>query len=311
VNKTPGLDCYKGMERISISSAQDFSRCPRLYFYRKGCGLQELEVHQALTFGEGIHKAMPSAMRMQEASALKAFMKVWGVRDALEDPKRNSKRARAILQTFMANHRGDKALYAIIPPPPSRTPIQDMSEDEVPFAVDVGLAVPFVGKVDAVGRHRDTHEVYAVEYKTSSRFGSLFVGAFTTHPQVLGYTTALAILMEEEVVGCVVEALLVAKVKTDTLTLPFTIQDHQVVSFLEWLEGVVEGVQRCEDCGCWPKDVSACTSLPCHGMPGFPCRYQRLCMVEDWQSLKDMYRVERYDMFASAPLPTTTEKSDG
>jgi len=59
-----------------------------------------------------------------------------------------------------------------------------VSDMEVPFALDIGLAVPLVGRVDCLGLHRDTREPWGIEWKTTSELSTRFLEGFTFNPQV-------------------------------------------------------------------------------------------------------------------------------
>ena len=299
MDKTPGLQYYVPKEHLSVSSLCSFARCERLFFYQSGCKFRPLHEHIALTYGTAIHEAMPFAIRGDEVKAMVAFLNVWKDGDLEDDPKRNSGRANAIINEVILQHADP--LYTPIAPPLSKFEIDaTVTQDEVPFSLDIGAHVPFVGKIDATGRHRDTNGVYAVEYKTTSRMGSMFLGCFNYNPQCIAYALALTMMMEDESVdGAIVEALGVAKTSAKVALHIVNIREQQLEEFINWVLRQSARIQRCEETGVWQKDCSACTSYPQHGMAGFECKFKDFCLVSDWTALVDTMKISTYDLFGT------------
>ena len=72
----------------------------------------------------------------------------------------------------------------------------------------------------------------------------------------------------------------------------------------------VEGILTCEEKEDFPMRVSGCNSYPCHGSVGFNCKYQQLCLVEDWRPLKSLFVEDRHKMFVEEDLGEGGEKGE-
>jgi hypothetical protein len=209
---TPGLQYYKPREWLSISSLVSFARCPRKFFYGSGCRLISYTEKAALDFGTAIHKGFPECLVGEHGTklprAMSGFMSCW--RQELDDEKRNVARAQAMFNDVILTHYN--SIYKLLPPPAGVLSIEDKVNDyEIPFAIDIGLDVPLVGRIDGWGSHRDTNELWAIELKTSSELSPRFLDSFQLNPQPLCYTLALKQLTGEKVRGCMIEGLSVSR----------------------------------------------------------------------------------------------------
>ncbi len=294
-----GLEHYKKKDHESISSLNAFCRCPRLYFYQCGCRLAQQEEGIWFSYGTALHMAMPFCLRGDLRGAQAAFLSEWGLQDDREDPKRNTGRALALMENVILTHKD--SIYTLVKPPEGRYVLDDtVSQDECPFSLDMGLSVPFVGKIDAIGRHRDTGGLYAVEYKTTSRMGAAFAVSFGYCPQTIAYTIALAMMIEDDrVEGAIIELLGVAKTKAEVMIHIGRIGERQMEEFIDWARTQVGRIVECERDEDWPKNPAGCYPYSMFGCQGFECDYKDLCMVEDWVELKDMFRIREYDLFSS------------
>jgi hypothetical protein len=287
---------YQPPQALSITGGSGgglttFSRCPRRFFYSSGLRLQAgTGVGTALKFGEAIHAALPQAFFDDVPGAFASFLRVWG--STPEDDKRNPRTAKLILEDFASSHANGHSIYQLLPPPPGIPKLGErISDYEIPFALDVGLSRPLVGRVDALAQHRDTGELWAIEWKTSSEMSTRFFDGFTFNPQVLCYTLALR-SYGLPVRGAIVEALKVsiAKAKAqETLSQPIFVDDCHIQDFLTWVRYVGTQIEDCEKHQEFPKDMSACTPYSQHGSAGYQCEFMPLCLVPDWTSLLPMF----------------------
>jgi hypothetical protein len=294
-----GFEFYTQKDHESISSLTAFARCPRLYFYGSGCRLRERTPHPALTYGTAIHAGMPYAIRGDVAGAMAMFMGEWRELDSLEDSKRNSQRAVVLFENISQAHKDP--IYTPIQPPKGRYVLDEsVTMDETVFALEVGMKVPFVGKIDCVGRHRDTGGVFAVEYKTTSRMGAGFASSFNYCPQSLGYAFALKVILENEhVEGTITEILGVAKTKAEILLNVAFITEEMIEEFIDWMLRTEKGIRRCEENESFKKNCSACYPYAQHGVQGFQCKFKDLCMSQDWTGLKEMFVEADYNLFST------------
>ena len=277
---------YQKKEHLSASSLVDFGRCPRRFFYRDGCRLRRPGGIPALLFGEAMHRGMPHAQRGELDLAVAAFENLWN--EDLADRKRNSGRAESIYRSFIENRKG--SIYRIETPPVTDCG-ERISPDEVPFAIDIGIEVPLVGRIDAIGRHRDTNELWGIEYKTTSELSTRFFAGFTFNPQVTIYTLALKSLSQEPFQGVIIEGLQVAITMCKSLAFPVRVEHQALEDTVRWCHDCWKKIKECESSGIWTKNLSGCCPYAAFGMPGYLCDYVPLCMSNDWESLLGLFEV--------------------
>lgn len=294
-----GFSLYRKIPAISVSILTAFSRCPRKFFYSFGVSLSK-EEHIALKFGEAIHAALPSAYFGDLETAMQNFHKVWGV-DRPCDEKRNPENALLILDDYMMSHSKGRSIYKIVEPPGGVLRLSEkVSDYEIPFALDIGLPIPLIGRVDCLAQHRDTGDYWVLEWKTSSEMSTRFFEGFTFNPQVCAYTLALR-SYGVPVKGAIVEGLKVSSAKKDaqeTLSQPVFCSDSQIEDFIIWAKYRGLQILECEESQQFPKDLSACAPYSQFGMPGYQCEYLPMCLTKDWTILREMYQHKEYPTFS-------------
>jgi len=278
-----GMDLYTKKEHLSQSSACTFDRCKAKYFFASGCRFERGEAHCALKFGTAIHYAIGYAFRGDLETAMEKFREVYL---DTQDPSgvRTPAKARQMLNDFMKTHQGH-ALYKGVDPPKGIDIEERVSEDEVPFAIDVGIEVPVVGRVDRLGRNSQTGALWGVEYKTSREISSRYFDNFGLCPQTWTYHLALSMLCDEPVVGVYIETLQAAKTKICTQAFPFYIEEHMDEAIMGWYRNIYAEIQECERTGEWPQSFSMCAPYSSFGIIGYPCEFRDLCKSYDWLSL--------------------------
>jgi hypothetical protein len=331
LRETPGFDQHyspRSGDRswLSISALCEFARCPRKFFYRFGCDLTPAGgEHIALKFGEAIHAGVGILLgqltnqQANQASLDKAyakFMTVWEDRDKHLDEKRNSITARFILLNFMNTHQPGMSLYEILEPPKSTLKVQEsVSDYEVPFAIDIGLPVPLVGRIDGLARHRDTKKLVVLEFKTCSQMSDLLFSGFRINPQNLGYALAVRSYGDElpgyyglgsldEVFDDFIHVPKPLKTKPTVYSsqlIPVHIQDHLLEAFLEWARYHGSRLLEMEQNRSFPRFPSGCHPYAMFGSLGYPCDYMNLCSVPDWTVMKDFYAVAPHNPYKLAP----------
>lgn len=292
---TQGLQYYSKRKWLSISSLVNCARCPRRYFYSSGCRLIPAEgEHVALKFGEAIHAAVPWILAENNLNkALNEFKRVWG--NTLGDEKRNETNAKLMLIEYQASHRPGNCLFTIKAPPKGDIEISDrVSPWEIPWAIDIGLDVPLVGRIDGLCTHRDTNEPFGLEFKTSSEMSTRLAVGFEMNPQITGYTLALRTYTGEPVAGVMMDLIAVKKAGPQSMPYPIRVRDHQLQDFLDWARFWGGMILECEKTGDFPRFYTGCNPYSQFGSPGFMCEYKNLCQVPDWTQLKGFYK-ERTD----------------
>tara|TARA_Y100000310_G_scaffold76106_1_gene72527 strand:- start:2603 stop:3505 length:903 start_codon:yes stop_codon:yes gene_type:complete len=291
--KTPGLQTYRKRRWVSISSLLKFSRCERLYYYSSGQGLSSLVEPNYFSFGSAIHKAAPLEILGRHEEALSAFGSEWD-ESRSDDWGRSVGRAQAMLENLGARFNKEDPLFDLLPAPTSNlSPKMDVSEWEIPIAVDLGMPVPFVARIDGWCQpHNKPEERWIVEYKTSRELSGRFLLSFETSIQLLSYALALAkngILVN----GAYVVGMRVSNKNAETAIHPITFQPHQLEDTALWLQHKTAQLLAAEEKGVFLKDLSGCHPYSTFGSHGYPCDFCHLChLVEDWTSLKSAYRVE-------------------
>lgn len=246
-----------------------------------------------MTFGEALHAALPKLLVTKDISlAMAEFSKVWKDGDSHEDRKRNTERAMVMMEEVLEKFHDDRGIFRLLEPPEGAVKIDETtSEYEIPFAIDIGLPVPLVGKIDSWAKHRDTGELWAVEYKTTSDVPTTFIRNMEINPQTIGYCLVLKSMVDKPVVGTYVVALQTAIRKTESLFQPILVQDHELQAFVHWAQFYGSMLLECERRQEFPKNLSACTPYPQYGQGGFMCDFSMLCKAEDWTDVKQFYQI--------------------
>ncbi len=297
-----GFEHYVPKKWHSSTSVCYASACARKYFYAEGLRLVKKGPKPWFKFGEGMHYAVPilheeefehEVSKLIEAS--EAFHKIWTqeIEDTLSDSKRNWHRALATLRNYRTYHKPGASLYTLIKPPSTGLELlEPKSPYEVPFVVDLGLSKPLVGWVDALGEHRDTKELWVIEFKTSSELGQRFGNSWEMNLQTLVYQLGVSQYLPQPVAGCMIEGILVAKVSVNCMTIPIPRSDVLLKSLIEDIKDIDESIKRWEDRALFPKRLSACNPYGHFGQHGYNCDYAPLCACEDWRHLSDLYDQE-------------------
>ena len=303
---------YVPRRYLSVSTLVRFSRCPRLYFFEKS-GLRPAEPAIAPFYGSCMHEAVPVALETEDVNlAMEAFLNGWEAFEADldekgdEDKKRNRRCAERSLKHFIHTHKGTRSLYKLSPPPEGLLPVDDKtSRYEVPWAIDIGLDVPLVGRFDAFCNHRDTGKPWIWELKTTSRLNAAFFDAHEMYTQNLTYKMVGQTILDEPVEGVMLEGMLVNDKKVDNMTQPLPITQHHLDANLAWLRRTGQQLLDAEKSyayalnagdsppeDAFPQNFNMCTPYTHFYMAGYRCDFAHLCRVPDWSSLTMLYRVE-------------------
>lgn len=299
---------YKSKPYLSVSSLEDFERCPRRFFFKHGLRLKpitgygEPEEGEAgpLGFGSCLHEALPYALAGDLKRSMEQFESSWN--SDYDDAKHSVEKARMMLATYHAKRADGKASYEALDPPKGRIQIKDASEFEVPFALDLGVDIPFTGIIDRSVRIKATGQLAPMDYKTSSRKMYNPHSLFRLHPQTAGYTLALSILTGEPCNMMVIEVLTKTK-NPDLETILIDVPESNQQDFVEEFRAAVEGINACESQDHWPKKLTGCSGYPMFGCTWGQCEFQELCQMSDWTDGLGLYEVREPSHF----VPLTVE----
>ncbi len=280
-------------EYLSQGSLCRFNRCEANYALYAILGRKSKGIFSPLEYGKAIHCAMPFLQRRDPSGALKAFTDVWSKSGAPDDDKRSVNSAASMLAEWYSGRMvsGSTPPYTIIEPPQTAVaPTERRSEDEFSFLVDLGSELPFYGLLDGLGVKSESH--WVIEYKTTSELATRFLNAFHLNVQIIGYVTAVSILMPQaKVVGTFVEALRVSK-NPYSQCIPVFVEEHEINSFISHYNKTVKRILECLEKGEWEQNFCSCTTYNQYGQPGYTCPYLDLCKTADWRSMLDSYKVD-------------------
>lgn len=280
---------YEKREYLSVSSLMSFARCPRYYYYGSGLRLEEAEGERNyFLFGEALHKGVTVACLKGVDEAMVEFDMVWD--EVFADEKRN--RARAIEMLHSARKTFLATDWELREPPGGALRLNDkVSEYEIPIAVDIGLPVPLVVRIDAWGWDQDSQEEMVVEFKTSSEVSGRFMEGFEGSVQLMTYVMALSQALGREIRRAHIFVMRVSKSNAETRIQPVRFTDHQLEKNLGWLRELGSQLLACEEHCQWPCAFSGCNPYTTFGQPGYTCDYFPLChYAEDWRELGSLYR---------------------
>jgi hypothetical protein len=268
---------WKPLEHLSHSGVCNYERCPRRYLFSNVMRLKALGDRPALDYGTAMHKGVQAGWHGDLKQALELFKSVWdGVGESAQSDKRCDARAMAQLKEFIRVRQDPGYDFEVVAPPLSTDSTKQISELEYRFAVDIGLEVPLVGRIDAIVKSRSTGQLWPWEFKTTSELGSRFLMGFDMSSQVILYTLA-ARLSGLAVQGTIVEGCLVAKSSTNSMSIPVFVPEHVQNEALAWLRRVWSDVKRDGLEGCLIPKFSGCHPYGMFGCPGYTCEFEPLC----------------------------------
>jgi hypothetical protein len=168
---------------------------------------------------------------------------------------------------------------------------ETISDNEVPFTLDIGGPLPFIGRIDLPVEMLQTGELWADDYKTASEISSRLWECFDLNAQAIGYTLALSQLAKRDVTGMIIEAIRKsADPRKTECALHFQyVTDYEVEMFIGYMNNLAAHIQICNERKMWNKKLSACSTYPTSGIPGGICPYKMLCKADDWRTVASFY----------------------
>jgi hypothetical protein len=148
--------------------------------------------------------------------------------------------------------------------------------------------------------------LWAIEFKTTGQLGAQFLSQFALDPQILTYALALASYSSEKVQGTIVDGVLVAKTKVESLSLPIYVREHHLRDLIEWYARAWIDIEAYHKRDVpFPKNLSSCSPYAGFGSPGYVCEYQPLCLAgEAWEDMVGMYDHEEPRKFEIVESPS-------
>ncbi len=288
------------IQYIDASSMSTANRCLARYMFSRQLGLKL--PYESLTgidlsrvapeFGTDIHLALPYCYNADNVDvAMEVFEKAWRARSYGEDdPKRNCRRARAMLEDFRIMHSGGRSPYEVMHFPFASPTKEKISDNEVPFLIDIGADLPAAGRIDVPVKWESLGNLWALDYKTASEVSSRYFDNFFFAPQSVLYTLAMSQITGERVAGMIIEALRVSKVNAETQMHFVDVQDHEIESFLRLAQKTAHDIVSCNKRRIWPKKCTGCGSYTMFGFPSRICEYHNICKCSDWRAGASIYQ---------------------
>jgi hypothetical protein len=285
---TPGFDRYEKRTYLSPTSLLNYARCPRLYFLKSGVRLGPREEPNYFSFGTAIHKAAPLACQGRLDEALEAFDSAWSV-ELNDDKGRARERVPWMLKSI---HQSTRGVFEILDPPANTLPLDDRTSPwEISFAVDVGLPVPLLVRIDGRIRELTSGQVCLVDFKTSREISTRYLEGFTGSPQFLTYALAYSIGTGQPVHRVWHVAIRVSPKTTETLCNPVDVREYQSEALLQWIRETGARLLADEARQDFPMHFTGCSTIPMFGQPGYSCDFLNLCHhVPKWTDLAGMFR---------------------
>jgi hypothetical protein len=311
---------YVPRRYLSVSTLVDFARCKRRYFYGKS-GLRSPGTAVPPEYGKAMHAGVPVALDTEDVDeAYAAFINVWESveseltgEEAMDAMKKGKTRECALrsLKHFVHTHSGNKSIYNLIEAPAGALPLAEKeSRFEVPWAIDIGLRVPLVGRFDGLCRHRDTNGLWVFEFKTTSRLNAQFFDAHEMYTQNLTYNLVGQTIVDEPIEGVLLEGMLTNAKKVDNQCQFIPTAEWHLDDVLHWLKETGQALLDAEDLvakhGCTPeaafcKNFCGCTPYTHYYVPAWRCDYADLCRLPNWRSMTDLYKtVPDHDFLGEA-----------
>lgn len=147
------------------------------------------------------------------------------------------------------------------------------------IAVEVPFTIPFrefnfIGRIDLVGRWKDSQRLFPNDHKSTTRFGDLFDQQFKLSIQMTGYIVALESIMHEEVNEAQINAIRVTtKIDEDSFKRILTSRSpEEKERWKQEIQSAWEMIKHHRATGFWPRHAPyACSAYFRR------CEYYALC----------------------------------
>ncbi len=282
-----------------------FSCCPAKYCFSSILGLRSTGPKPSLDYGTAVHCAMPFLQRGDLPGALIAFERSWSESRNEEDSKRNLSCATKMLAKWHNERFALQAIpYEIIEPPETGLTLTEaFSDQEFAFAIDLDAPFVFAGRCDAVGREKTAKGLALVEYKTTSELSGRFNASFDLNSQLIGYSTAISILLDEDVKIVYLEALRVTSANPDNLCIPKFVDKWLMNAFCHDFRNRALEIEKCFKSGEWTQRFCGCAPYAMFGSHGYQCDFAILCQSPDWRAMVGAFTVDYWEPFKELATP--------
>ena len=285
------------IEWLDSSRLSDLGRCEARFLFRDLMGLRLPDADMlALDYGTVMHRILPLMYSgsIEEPCAL--WDRLWPQFPyGEENAARNSAVTRLRIDEFVRSHTPENCPYEIVHFPFS-SPAELISENEVPFLIDIGALYPLCGRIDAMVRWKSTKKLWAYDFKTSSEISDRYFEGFWLCPQSCTYTLAACQLTGEKVEGMIYEAMRISAAKKPTLesTPGFSyVTEQNLRTFIEETKISCARIEAANSSGCWRQNHALCSTYSCFGYPSRVCEYKLICDSPRWEDGARFFRREK------------------
>lgn len=292
---------------ISFMDASRFSviaRCEARFVFKCLYGFEHPDASMIpLDYGSVMHLVLPHMYSGETKRAIEVFNEEWARYDyGEEDPKRNTALSIARIMDFVSSHSPERCAYDILHfdfAPPSKL----ISENEIPFLIDIGAIYPFCGRIDEGVYHKLLKAKFAYDFKTSSEISARYFDGFWFSNQAVGYTLALSQLSGEKIDGIIYEAMRISKTNIENQMGFVYVSDTNIRKWTEEAKLTCARIEAANEAGVWRQENSNCSSYAGFGFPCRTCEYKLLCDSPNWEDSVRFYRKRK-------PFDPLDEKGD-
>lgn len=280
---------------IDASRLSTMGRCEARFLFKSLMGLREVDTKRILLdYGTVMHRVLPIMYGGEERKreAFEKFDELWrNFGYGEDDEKRNTEMSRRRIENFIQSHSPDVCPYEILHFPFS-SPTDLISENEVPFLIDIGATYPLAGRIDAIIRWKSTGQIWGMDFKTSSELSSRYFEGFWLSPQAVGYTLAASQITGEKIQGIIYEGMRISKKNIET-QIGFTyVSEANIRLFVDEAKLTCARIEAANESGCWRQNHALCSSYPSFGFPCRVCEYKLICDSMNWKDGARFYTKE-------------------
>lgn len=280
---------------LDASRISKFSRCEARFLLGSLMGLRSSDESKInLDYGTVMHAVLPHMYSGDPTKAFEVFDDLWAKFPyGEEDDKMTTELSRTRINNFVASHAPGSCSYEIMHFPFSNPAKDLISENEVPFLIDVGLKYPLTGRIDAPIKWLASKATWAYDFKTSSELSDRLFDGFWMSPQACVYTIALSQITGEKIDGFIVEGMRKSKTKFES-QLGFTfVHVHHLKRFLDELKDLIKRLDQANESGIWHQNYALCSSYSSFGFPCKACEYKMICDCPNWEDGARFYKREK------------------
>jgi len=269
---------------IDASRLSTIGRCEARFLFKDLMGLRAPDLDTfKMDYGTIMHVVLPFMYGGDSKKAFRVFDDLWARFGFDEnDPKRNTEISKRRIENFIRYHTKDACPYEILHFPFS-TPSALISENEVPFLIDIGAIYPYCGRIDAPVKWKATGKDWGYEFKTTSELSNRYFDGFWLSPQAVGYTLALSQLMGKRIEGLLYEGMRISE-KTIESQLGFCyVSEANIRTFVDEAKLTCARIEAANESGAWRQNHSLCSTYACFGHPSYTCEYKLICDCPEWR----------------------------